>query len=316
MILVQLLDIVLPVFLCIAAGFAWARGKLAFDNAFVTQLVMYIGTPCLLIATFDQVRPEPAAFGQIFLAALTAFVGVGLVSWGLLRLLGLDPRDFLPALTFPNTGNMGLPLVLFAFGPEGLAFGIVVFALSAVGHFTVGISVSRGAFKPRELLTVPILPALTVGILLVVLDLNLPPVLGRTVELLGNLTIPLMLLALGVSLARLPLRRFGRAALLAADRAGRRQRVRSSLGVRSRARGDRGAGAAVLHADCRLQLPLCRALRPRLCRRGGGGDRLDSDDAGGCAGLAVGPAVGMRRRGARSDPAPGVCRLDSPGGAA
>lgn len=80
MILVQLLDIVLPVFLCIAAGFAWARGKLAFDNAFVTQLVMYIGTPCLLIATFDQVRPEPAAFGQIFLAALTAFVGVGLVS--------------------------------------------------------------------------------------------------------------------------------------------------------------------------------------------------------------------------------------------
>ena len=220
MILVQLLDIVLPVFLCIAAGFAWARGKLAFDNAFVTQLVMYVGTPCLLIATFDQVRPEPAAFGQIFLAALTAFVGVGLVSWGLLRLLGLDPRDFLPALTFPNTGNMGLPLVLFAFGPEGLAFGIVVFALSAVGHFTVGISVSRGAFKPRELLTVPILPALTVGILLVVLDLNLPPVLGRTVELLGNLTIPLMLLALGVSLARLPLRRFGRAALLGTLRIG------------------------------------------------------------------------------------------------
>ncbi len=220
MILVQLLDIVLPVFLCIAAGFAWARGKLAFDNAFVTQLVMYIGTPCLLIATFDQVRPEPAAFGQIFLAALTAFVGVGLVSWGLLRLLGLDPRDFLPALTFPNTGNMGLPLVLFAFGPEGLAFGIVVFALSAVGHFTVGISVSRGAFKPRELLTVPILPALTVGILLVVLDLNLPPVLGRAVELLGNLTIPLMLLALGVSLARLPLRRFGRAALLGTLRIG------------------------------------------------------------------------------------------------
>ena len=220
MILVQLLDIVLPVFLCIAAGFAWARGKLAFDNAFVTQLVMYIGTPCLLIATFDEVRPEPAAFGQIFLAALTAFVGVGLVSWGLLRLLGLDPRDFLPALTFPNTGNMGLPLVLFAFGPEGLAFGIVVFALSAVGHFTVGISVSRGAFKPRELLTVPILPALTVGILLVVLDLNLPPVLGRAVELLGNLTIPLMLLALGVSLARLPLRRFGRAALLGTLRIG------------------------------------------------------------------------------------------------
>ncbi|MGP1252987.1 MAG: AEC family transporter [Kiloniellales bacterium] len=220
MILVQLLDIVLPVFLCIAAGFAWARWKLAFDNAFVTQLVMYIGTPCLLIATFDQVRPEPEAFAQIFLAALTAFTGVGLVSWGLLRLLGLDPRDFLPALTFPNTGNMGLPLVLFAFGPEGLAFAIVVFALSAVGHFTVGISVSRGAFKPRELLTVPILPALFVGILLVVLDLNLPPVLGRAVELLGNLTIPLMLLALGVSLARLPLRRFGRATLLGALRIG------------------------------------------------------------------------------------------------
>ena len=79
---------------------------------------------------------------------------------------------------------------------------------------------ARGAFRPRELLTLPILPALAVGILLVLLDLRLPVVLGRTVELLGNLTIPLMLLALGVSLARLPLRRFGRAALLSLLRLG------------------------------------------------------------------------------------------------
>lgn len=220
MILAQLLDIVVPVFLCIAAGFAWARSRLAFDNAFVTQLVMYIGTPCLLVATFDKVRPEPEAFAQIALASLSAFVAMGLLAWAALRLLRLDPRDFLPALTFPNTGNMGLPLVLFAFGPAGLAFGIVVFAVSAVGHFTVGISVSRGAFRPRELLTLPILPALAVGILLVLLDLRLPLVVGRAVELLGNLTIPLMLLALGVSLARLPLRGLGRAALLSLLRIG------------------------------------------------------------------------------------------------
>jgi hypothetical protein len=175
---------------------------------------MYVGTPCLLVSTFDSVRPEPEAFAQIALASLSAFVVMGLAAWAVLRASGLDPRDFLPALTFPNTGNMGLPLSLFAFGSEGLAFAIVVFAFSSVGHFTVGVSVSRGALKPRELLTLPILPALLVGFGLVVLDLSLPPIVGRAVELLGNLTIPLMLLALGVSLARLPLRGFGKAAFL------------------------------------------------------------------------------------------------------
>jgi len=220
MIVWQLLEIVVPVFLIIAVGYGWAKRGKGFDNSFVTQLVMYVGTPCLLVATFDSVRPEPQAFAQMALASLTAFVAMGLAAWIALRLLGLDPRDFLPALTFPNTGNMGLPLCLFAFGSEGLAFAIVVFAFSAVGHFTVGVSVARGAFKPRELLTLPILPALFLGFALVVLDLHLPPIVGRAVELLGNLTIPLMLLALGVSLARLPLDRFGRAALLSALRIG------------------------------------------------------------------------------------------------
>jgi hypothetical protein len=220
MIVLELLDIVVPVFLCIAVGYAWAKAGKAFDNAFVTLLVMYVGTPCLLIATFDRVRPEAGAFAEMALASLAAFVGMGLAAWALLALLRLDPRDFLPALTFPNTGNMGLPLALFAFGEPGLAFAIVVFAFSAVGHFTVGISVSRGAFRPRELLTLPILPALLVGFALVVFDLHLPPMAGRAVELLGNLTIPLMLLALGVSLARLPLRRIGRATLLSGLRLG------------------------------------------------------------------------------------------------
>jgi predicted permease len=220
MIVLQLLDIVVPVFLIIAIGYAWARLGRGFDNAFITQLVMYVGTPCLLVATFDEVRPDPEAFSRMALASFAAFVGMGLSAWAALAALRLPVRDFLPALTFPNTGNMGLPLVLFAFGDQGLAFAIVVFAFSAVGHFTVGISVSRGAFKPRELLTLPIMPALIVGIALVVLDLHLPVVLGRAVDLLGNLTIPLMLLALGVSLARLPLRGFGKALLLSVLRIG------------------------------------------------------------------------------------------------
>lgn len=220
MILLQLIDIVVPVFLVVGVGYAWARLGRGFDNAFVTQLVMYVGTPCLLVATFDAVRPDPDAFSRMALASLAAFVGMGLTAWAALAALRLPARDFLPALTFPNTGNLGLPLVLFAFGEAGLAFAIVVFAFSAVGHFTVGISVARGAVRPRELLTLPILPALVLGFTLVVLDLHLPPVLGRAVDLLGNLTIPLMLLALGVSLARLPLRGFARALLLSALRIG------------------------------------------------------------------------------------------------
>ncbi len=205
--LLQLISIVVPVFGAIAAGFVWARLRRPFDVATVTNLVMYVGTPCLLLATFDDVRPDPDDFGSMALAMLLCYLAMAVLGLLVLKLADLDPRGFLPALLFPNTGNMGLSLCLFTFGEPGLALAIVIFAMTSTGHFTIGASLSRGSLDAKGLLRMPLLYAVVIGLLLIFLDIRLPEPVARMLELIGGLTIPIMLIALGVSLSRLRPRR-------------------------------------------------------------------------------------------------------------
>jgi predicted permease len=95
-------------------------------------------------------------------------------------------------------GNMGLPICLFAFGEEGLALAIVLFTVNVIGHFTFGMGIARGRADLRGLARLPLVYAVVLGLLLVFADLRLPLWIGNTLNLLGGLTIPLMLLALGV----------------------------------------------------------------------------------------------------------------------
>ena len=104
---------------------------------------------------------------------------------------------------FPNAGNMGLPLCLFAFGERGLALAIVFFTVGSTLQFTVGVGIAAGSADPRRLLRLPLIYAVIAALVVVATGLRVPDWIANTADLIGGLTIPLMLLALGVSLARL-----------------------------------------------------------------------------------------------------------------
>lgn len=218
--LAELLAVMAPVLITVALGFAWMRSGRPFDNGLVGSLVMYVGTPCLLLRTFDQVRFSSEAFGEMALATLLSIGGMALVGVLALRVAGLSLRDYLPSLMFPNTANMGLPVALFTYGSDGLALAIVVFAISVVGHYTLGMAISLGQPNLRAVARLPLIYAVAAGVAMILADLHLPAWLGNTVNLLGGLTIPLMLLALGVSLAKLRISGLGPSALVAAIRLG------------------------------------------------------------------------------------------------
>ena len=132
-----------------------------------------------------------------------------------LKLARMPVRDYLGALMFPNMGNMGLPLSLFAFGEQGLTIAIVLFAISAIGNFTIGTSIAAGSMNPAVIVRMPIIYAVGVALLITVTDLQVPQFLQNTLRLLSGLTVPLMLVALGVSLSRLKARSLPRAFFLA-----------------------------------------------------------------------------------------------------
>jgi predicted permease len=199
----ELAAIIAPIFVCAGIGFAWARLRRPFESEFVTALVTTVGAPFLVFSSLTRLPLELAAVAEMAGAALLAFVGFALFGIAALKAARLSLRSYLPALMFPNAGNMGLPLCLFAFGEPGLALAIVFFAVSSMLQFTVGVGIAAGSADPRRLLRLPLIYAVAAALAVMATGAPVPAWLANTAELIGGLTIPLMLFALGVSLARL-----------------------------------------------------------------------------------------------------------------
>jgi hypothetical protein len=175
------------------------------------------------------------------LATVLAMLGFGVVAVALLKLARLDLRSFLFSLMFPNVGNMGLPLCLLAFGPEGLILALTYFMVSTLCAFTLGSALVSGQFSASSLLRNPILIAVLITLLVLGLGLTVPKFVLDTTSLLGDFTIPLMLIALGVSLGRIEVRNLHSSLLLSLFRLltgfGVSLGVAALLGLEGAARG-------------------------------------------------------------------------------
>ncbi|WP_245883775.1 AEC family transporter [Hasllibacter halocynthiae] len=195
--------IVAPVLALAATGWLWVRAGWDYPLAFVTRLAMTLALPCLIFTALVRTQVEPAALAALTLASLAAYGGVLAAFWAIGAALGLDRRTFLPALAFGNTGNLGLPLALFAFGETGLQLAVVVFAVMVVLSFTAGVWLVAGGGPPGRALREPLVAATLLGALFLWRGWDLPAPAMATLDLLGQLAIPLMLITLGVAVARL-----------------------------------------------------------------------------------------------------------------
>ncbi len=202
---------VAPVLLTAAIGFGWTRAGRSFDGATITPLVTDIATPCFVFATFAKTPIALGAFAATAAATIAILASFVVVAALVLRLAGLSWRTYLPAMSFPNTGNLGLPLALYAFGPEGLSHAIVFFTFCSLTNFTAGQAIAAGTVNWRGILRMPIVYAVILGVGVSVLGVSLPLWLANTVGLVGSITIPLMLLLLGASLGKLRVSAFPRA---------------------------------------------------------------------------------------------------------
>ncbi|WP_179378365.1 AEC family transporter [Jannaschia marina] len=197
------LQIVTPVFGLAAIGFVWVRRGLAYDTEFVTRLAMTLAVPALIFVALARGDIDPGAAGRLALAALAAYLSV-LCAIGLLcRTMRLDLRTYWAPLAFGNTGNLGLPLALFAFGETGLGYAVVVFSVGAMVQFTLGIMIVAGTVNPLRALREPMVAATLLGGLFLWQGWTVPVALFNTLDLIGQMGIPLMLITLGVAVARL-----------------------------------------------------------------------------------------------------------------
>ena len=192
-----------PVFALAGIGFVWVRTGVPYDVAFVTRLAMTLSVPCLIFVALMRTEIDPSLLRDTALAALLSYAAVGAVVWLLLSFAGFELRTFWPPLTFGNTGNIGLPLALFAFGNEGLDYSVVIFAVMALIAFTVGVWVVSGSGSLLTPLKEPMVWGTALGGLFLIMGWKTPDWATNSLQLVGQMAIPLMLITLGVAISRL-----------------------------------------------------------------------------------------------------------------
>lgn len=253
----ELISIVIPVYLCAGLGYAWVRMGRRYDTELITDLIMNLGAPCLVFSSIVELEMERGLILEMAGAILVAIIAMLVIAATVLRLAGLPVATFIGPMTMPNTGNMGLPVILFAFGPEGFALGVVIFAIMAMLQFTVMIWFWTQEISFAQILRTPLSYAVVIAVVFISLDLEPPEWALRFTSLLGAFTVPLMQLTLGVSLAQLQIERIPRTAILSVFRIG------LGLGVGfavAELFGFEGVARGVLILDCAMPVAVINYL--------------------------------------------------------
>lgn len=212
-----LLDVILPVFLVGGCGYIVGRSVHTQPIA-LTKIVFYLLGPALI---FRSIYTSTVSFDNVVSIAIYIVV-VQSVMFGISRVVGRLRRwdsDSQAAgsvvLLFANCGNYGLPVMLFAFGEQGFAFGVIYVLISSMMQATFGIGVAswqRGASWRHgfiQVLRVPYLYAFLLAVVLRSASIELPPSIFRAINLLAEAAIPGQLLMLGIQLSRVRRHHFG-----------------------------------------------------------------------------------------------------------
>jgi len=197
------LEIVTPVFALAGIGFLWVKAGFEYRVEFVTRLAMTLAVPVLIFVALVETEVTAQVLTQISLASVVAYGGVTLACWVAVMATGLNRRTYLAPMIMANTGNIGLPLALFAFGETGLGLAVVVFAIMAIYSFTFGVWLVADTSNPLTVVKEPMVGATLLGALFLWQGWEPPTVVMNTLGLISQLAIPLMLITLGVAVARL-----------------------------------------------------------------------------------------------------------------
>jgi predicted permease len=199
----ELAKILGPIVVIALIGYALERAVMGLDLEALGRLILLVATPSLIFHTLISLDVDLGTLGQMALAAVIAMTAAGILGVIVLRLTGAPLRIYLPSLIFPNSGNMGLALVLLTFGDEGMKLGISYFFMVSMLQHSVGLSISAGVLDLRYLMRQPVLLAIALVLVVIGFDLAVPTVVMTTTQMLGAMMIPASLILLGASLADL-----------------------------------------------------------------------------------------------------------------
>ena len=201
---IKLFEVLFPVFFVVGIGYYLGKTNPKIDNTFITSFAANIGTPAMVIYAITSTGINFEIFRDYFWYYLLAICLFALV--GIFTLYLLKTKDIvreLPPLIFPNTGNMGLPICMFAYGSKGLGVSASITSLIILCHFTLGVFLADRKFNLNVILKNPPFYAIIFSAIMLFYGIKMPVFVVNTTEWLMYVTIFLILMSLGIALTRL-----------------------------------------------------------------------------------------------------------------
>ena len=201
---IKLFEVLFPVFFVVGIGYYLGKNNPKIDTAFITSFAANIGTPAMVIYAITSTGINFEIFRDYFwyyLLAIGLFALVGIFTLYLLKTKDIVRE--LPPLIFPNTGNMGLPICMFAYGSKGLGVSASITSLIILCHFTLGVFLADRKFNLNVILKNPPFYAIIFSVIMLFYGIKMPVFVVNTTEWLMYVTIFLILMSLGIALTRL-----------------------------------------------------------------------------------------------------------------
>ena len=214
----KLIDVIFPVFFVIGIGFYLGKKDPNINTDLITNFAANIGSPAMIFYSITTTGVTLSIFLEYFVYSLIIISAFSIIGILFLIILQKDYISELPPLILPNTGNIGLPLCLFAYGTAGLGVASAIASVVILLHFTIGVLLAKKSFSLKILIKNMPIYGILVSVLFLYFEWDVPGYVENTTFLLTYATIFLILMSLGIALAKLKVISWTHASILGAVR--------------------------------------------------------------------------------------------------
>ena len=195
----QIFGIIFPVVAIVLVGYFYAT-KFQPNMETANTINMNIFLPALMFSVLSKESFQIQNYQLLATSGVIVILGSGILAWIVAKTLSINIKTFVPPMMFNNTGNIGLPLAVLAFGEIALGAAVVLFAIEMLLHFTFGAYILSKNTNFMSIFRSPILIATLAGLSVNIIDFELWLPITKMIDLLGQAALPLLMFTLGTRL--------------------------------------------------------------------------------------------------------------------